>query len=265
MAHAFDLYEHQVLKEIQQYLFDNRIVQPFKQVFRELYLKLPEELDLEYTKRYTGYQIQTKQAAGALKKCGWNASYEYGLEKVSYKYDAVAQLFADADWFSPSDIEAPAIDYVEFSKRRSSEPLLIRDVDDVWFSETMRDVDPAVSPAFIGGVDPVTSTSTVELRRAVIECTCRLMKLTNVRVEGNFAHIEGHYNDYSVHPGSAVVHQKAGSTIHMIPVWSGQRGKVYLPFMDEDPMTAQIVSKVIMLAEDTSIKDPSILAQISKK
>lgn len=61
------------------------------------------------------------------------------------------------------------------------------------------------------------------------------------------------------------MHQKAGSTIHMIPVWSGQRGKVYLPFMDEDPMTAQIVSKVIMLAEDTSIKDPSILAQISKK
>lgn len=265
VAHAFDLYEHQVLKEIHQYLFDNRIVQPFKQVFRELYLKLPEELDLEYTKRYTGYQIQTKQAAGALKKCGWNASYEYGLEKVSYKYDAVAQLFADADWFSPSDIEAPAIDYVEFSKRRSSEPLLIRDVDDVWFSETMRDVDLAVSLAFIGGVDPVTSTSTVELRRAVIECTCRLMKLTNVRVEGNFAHIEGHYNDYSVHLGSAVVHQKAGSTIHMIPVWSGQRGKVYLPFMDEDPMTAQIVSKVIMLAEDTSIKDPSILAQISKK
>ena len=265
VAHAFDLYEHQVLKEIQQYLFDNRIVQPFKQVFRELYLKLPEELDLEYTKRYTGYQIQTKQAAGALKKCGWNASYEYGLEKVSYKYDAVAQLFADADWFSPSDIEAPAIDYVEFSKRRSSEPLLIRDVDDVWFSETMRDVDLVVSLAFIGGVDPVTSTSTVEVRRAVIECTCRLMKLTNVRVEGNFAHIEGHCNDYSVHLGSAVVHQKAGSTIHMIPVWSGQRGKVYLPFMDEDPMTAQIVSKVIMLAEDTSIKDPSILAQISKK
>ena len=138
-------------------------------------------------------------------------------------------------------------------------------MDDVWFSETMRDVDLAVSLAFIGGVDPVTSTSTVEVRRAVIECTCRLMKLTNVRVEGNFAHIEGHCNDYSVHLGSAVVHQKAGSTIHMIPVWSGQRGKVYLPFMDEDPMTAQIVSKVIMLAEDTSIKDPSILAQISKK
>ena len=132
---------------------------------------------------------------------------------------------------------------MEFSKRRSSEPLLIRDVDDVWFSETMRDVDLAVSLAFIGGVDPVTSTSTVEVRRAVIECTCRLMKLTNVRVEGNFAHIEGHCNDYSVHLGSAVVHQKAGSTIHMIPVWSGQRGKVYLPFMDEDPMTAQIVSK----------------------
>ena len=265
IAHVVDLYEHQVLKEFQQYLFENKIVQPFKQVFRELYLKLEDEKELDYTKRYTGYQIQTRQAAAALKRRGWNVSYEQGLEKVYYKQDVVVGLMADADWFSPSDIEAPSIDYVAFSHRRTNEPLKMKDVDDVLFSETMRDVDLAVNLAFIGGVDPVTSTSTIELRQAIVECTCNLMKLTNVQVEGHFVHIAGQYNAYSVHLGSGIVHQKAGSTIHIVPVWSGQRGKVYLPFLDEDPLTAQIVSKVVLLAEDTSIKDPAILEQIRRR
>lgn len=265
IAHGVELYQHQRLQEFQKYLFCHKIVQPFKQVFRELYLKLEEELPHEYTERYSGYQIQTRQAAGALKTRGWNVSYESGLEKVCYKQSIVAQLYADADWFSPGDIEAPCIDYVVFSRQKSGKPVLIKDLDDVLFSEVMRDVDLAVSLAFTGGVDPVTSTSTVELRQAIVTCTCQMMKLTNVQVNGNFAHIAGQYNNYSVHLGSGMIHQKAGGAIHMVPVWSGQRGKVYLPFLDEDPMTAQILTKVVMLAKDTSIKDPEILRQIQRK
>lgn len=264
IAHVAELYKHQRLREFQEYLFAHQIVQPFRQVFRELYLKLDEELPHEYTRRYTGYQIQIRQAVGALKNRGWNVSYEGGLEKVCYKQDAVVHLYADADWFSPSDIEAPSIDYVAFAHRKNGAPVLIENLDDVVFSEVMRDVDLAVSLSFVGGVDPVTSTSTIELRQAIITCTCQMMKLNNVRVEGHFAHITGKYNDYSVHLGSGVIHQKAGGAIHMIPVWSGQRGKVYLPFLDEDPLTAQIVTKVVMLAEDTSIKDPEILRQIRR-
>ena len=119
----------------------------------------------------------------------------------------------------------------------------------------------AVSRAYVGGVDPITSLSTIELRKSIVAYTCQLMKLKNVIVEGNFVHITGTYNDYSVHLGSGVVHQKAGSTIHLVPVWSGQRGKVYLPFLDEDPLTAQIVSKVVLFADDVSIKEPAILEQ----
>jgi hypothetical protein len=35
-----------------------------------------------------------------------------------------------------------------------------------------------------------------------------------------------------------------------------------LDFIDEDPMTADIISKAIVLSNDTNIKDPSILVQI---
>ena len=32
---------------------------------------------------------------------------------------------------------------------------------------------------------------------------------------------------------------------------------------DDDPKTAEILSKILLLAEDKKIKDPSILSQIS--
>ena len=249
-------------RSYQKQVFDSGLIQPFKQVFRELYLKLPDELDLPETRRYSGYQIQTKKAAAALKSRKWNVSYENGLERVYYKDNLVVNLYAQADWFSPGDIEAPAIEYVAFYSRKDGSQVLIRDIDPVTFSETMRDVDMAVSTAYVGGVDPVTSFSTMELRRTIAEYTSSLMKLPNVTVKEHFADIEGGLNHYSVHLGSGVVHQSGGGTIHIVPVHSGKRGKVYLPFLDEDPKTAEILSKIVMLAEDGKIKDPEILRQI---
>ena len=45
-------------------------------------------------------------------------------------------------------------------------------------------------------------------------------------------------------------------------IHSQHRGRIFLPFVDEDPKTAEIMSKIILFAEDTKIKDPFILEQI---
>lgn len=265
IVHAYDLYAKGVWQDFQKMIFTSQIVQPFKQVFRELYTKLDDELEKSASTRYTGYQIQPKQTIGALKNRKWHVAYEEGLEKVDHKNDLIVHLYAQADWFSPSDIEAPSIDYVAFQSRKDNRPMLIKDIDDVAFSEVMRDVDMAVSIAYVGGVDPVTSFSTVELRRAIIQYTCDLMGYSQVTLQDHFANIKGSLNTYSVHLGSGVIHQVGGPAIHIVPVYSGKRGKVYLPFLDEDPLTAQILTKVIMLAEDHKIKDPAILDQIMSR
>lgn len=265
IAHPYDLYRHQCWHEYQAYLYQHQIVQPFKQVFRELYLKLEEERDQSASKRYSGYQIQPKKASAVLKARKWNVSEENGLEKIDYGRRLAVNLYAQADWFSPSDIEAPCIDYVQFSRQKDHTPLAMKDVDDIAFSEIMRDIDLAVSTAYVGGVDPITSFSTMELRKTIMTYTVQLMKLANVEVGDHFVNINGSLNRYSVHLGSGIVHQEGGGAIHIIPVWSGQRGKVYLPFLDEDPKTAEIISKVIMLAQDEKLKDPSILAQIQRR
>ncbi len=40
--------------------------------------------------------------------------------------------------------------------------------------------------------------------------------------------------------------------------------KSSLPFIDEDPKTAEIMSKVLLFAEDDKIKDPYIMEQIMR-
>ena len=174
-------------------------------------------------------------------------------------------LYAQADWFSPSDVEAPAIEYVCFSRTRyvpDAPPLHIADLDPVLYSEVMRDIDMVVSIAFVGGVDPETGQSTKELRTAIVRCTAELMKFANVSISGNHVYIKGMLANYTVHLSSGLVRQEGGTVIPIIPVHSQHRGRIYLPFMDEDPKMVEILSKVVLLAEDRKLKDPTILQWI---
>lgn len=262
VAHPSDLLKEGHWHEYQKLLFEKQIRQPFKQVFRELYVKLKEELDQEDSRMFSGNQIQPQKTVGVLRGRRWVADYEDGLQKIYYKENIVARIYAMADWFSPSDIEAPTLEWVMFSDRKTFRPLKIREIPDILYSEVMRDVDLAVSVAHAGGVDPETSHSTVEMRRAIVECNLELFKIRNVRLEGSHAVIDGKLGQYTVHLGSGVVHQMGNAMLFVVPVHSQHRGRIFLPFVDDDPKTAEILSKILLFAEDTKIKDPGILEQI---
>ncbi|MDE6770198.1 MAG: hypothetical protein K2J78_10785, partial [Muribaculaceae bacterium] len=129
-------------------------------------------------------------------------------------------------------------------------------------SELMRDLDLVVSVAYSGGVDPETSQCTVEMGRVIVEHTMSMFGLMNVSVSGNFANVKGKLGTYNIHLGSGVIHKVGGTQIAVLPIHSQGRGRVFLPFLDDDPKTSEIISKVLLFAEDSKIKDPSILAQI---
>ena len=128
----------------------------------------------------------------------------------------------------------------------------------------MRDLDLVVSVAHAGGVDPEASASTVESRAALVQETCTLLHITNVRVENHHALVDGKLGNYTIHLGSGTVHKQPGGAICIIPVHSQHRGRLFLPFVDNDPKTAEVVSKVLLLAKDQEIKDPTIIEQILK-
>ncbi|WP_336008108.1 DUF4132 domain-containing protein [Fusobacterium polymorphum] len=262
IAHCFDLFESGEWATYQKDIFDRELKQPFKQVFRELYVKTVDEKGRDKSLRYAGHQVQPAKTVALLKTRRWIIDGQEGLEKVYYKKNIIAKIFALADWFSPADIEAPTLEEVQFFDRKTFKPILINDVPDLIFTEVMRDLDLVVSVAHIGDVDPEASHSTIEMRKAIIEFNCKLFKLKNVTFTENHALIKGERAEYSIHLGSGLVHQKAGSAINVLPVHSQHRGRVFLPFIDDDPKTAEIMAKVLLFAQDDKIKDVFILEQI---
>uniref|UniRef100_UPI0020BFA4C0 hypothetical protein n=1 Tax=Lysinibacillus fusiformis TaxID=28031 RepID=UPI0020BFA4C0 len=83
---------------------------------------------------------------------------------VYYKENIVASLYAQADWFTPAEIEAPAIEGVYFYDRLTGKNIVLDAIPAAIFSEVKRDIDLVVRVAHIGGVDPEASHSTVDLR-----------------------------------------------------------------------------------------------------
>lgn len=263
LAHPHDLRQANVWSLFMRFLYEKKIIQPFKQVFREYYPITEDEIqERTISRRYAGHQVQPRRTLALLKGRGWTVDYEEGLQKVCYKENLIVRMYALADWFSPADIEAPTLEIVEFFDRSTGETVPLDEVPPILFSETMRDIDLVVSVAHVGGVDPETSHSTVEMRVAIAAELAALLKLENVSWIGSHAKIHGTRADYSVHMGSGVVHAEGIGILAIIPVHSQARGRIFLPFADDDPKTAEIMSKIVLLAEDKKIKDPTILSQI---
>ncbi|KZX10455.1 DUF4132 domain-containing protein [Methanobrevibacter filiformis] len=264
IAHTLDLYKAGVLSDYQRYAFENKLVQPFKQIFREIYLLTPdEEKEKSISRRYSGNQVQPKVTASLLKSRGWNIDYEEGLKKLFRKQKYMAKIYALADWFTPSDVESPTIETVEFIDTKTYKNVDFDKVKPIDFSEVMRDVDLIVSVAHAGEVDPEASHSTIEMRLALIKETVRLLDLKNIQYKKNHVMIDGKLSSYSVHLGSGVVHKQPGGYISILPVHSQHRGRIFLPFADNDPKSAEIISKILLLSEDDKIEDPTILKQIT--
>ena len=72
-----DLYEDKHWSDYQKYCFENQIKQPFKQIFRELYIPTGDELkEKTISRRYAGHQVQTFKTVALLKGQGWTVDYE---------------------------------------------------------------------------------------------------------------------------------------------------------------------------------------------
>ena len=264
IAHPVDLRASGTWVAWQEQLFVDEQRQPFKQAFRELYVVTDaERTGGPLSRRYEGHQVQPRQAAALLGQRGWLVDRENGdVSRVFHRHDLVARLEFLDGFLTPAEVELPTIDRVLFTRRGDRFALPLDSVSPVVFSEAMRDLDLVVSVAHAGGVDPEATASTVDMRGALVRETARLLKLENVRAVNSHVVIEGALGEYSVHLGSGVVHRRPGGAVCIIPVDSQRRGRIFLPFADDDPKTAEVVAKVLLLARDKQIKDPSILQQL---
>jgi hypothetical protein len=263
IAHPWDLLGSGEWHLWQHECFVAERIQPFKQVFRELYsLTETEKSEGNLTYRYAGHQLNPRQALALFGSRGWVTDPESGVHKTFHELGISARVGFAQGMFTPAEVEGLTIDIVAFTKRGEWAPTPLEKIAPRIFSEVMRDLDLVVSVAHAGGVDPEASASSVEAREALVRETCRLLDIGNVRVKDRHAIIDGKLGNYTIHLGSAVVHKQPGGSVCIIPVHSQHRGRLFLPFVDKDPRSAEVISKVILLANDKDIRDPTILEQL---
>ncbi|MBW4439332.1 MAG: DUF4132 domain-containing protein [Pleurocapsa minor GSE-CHR-MK-17-07R] len=265
IAHPHDLFQSGEWHLWQRECFSAERIQPFKQIFREYYPVTEAERGQRMTRRYAGQQVNPRQAVALFNARDWTVSYEYGVFKTLHHENIIAQVDFPTYFFTPAEIDGATIESLRFTPAAGWGDVMIDKISPISFSEVMRDLDLVVSVAHRSGFDPEFSASTIDMRGALITETAFLLRLPNVRVEKSFALIEGKLGDYSVHLGSGVTHRQPGGALAIVPVHAQHRGRIFLPFVDDDPKTAEVLSKVILLAQDDQIKDPSILSQIYAK
>jgi hypothetical protein len=261
IAHSRDLLDSGEWDAWQRECFQAERIQPFKQIFRELYLVTKQEKsDRTLSRRYAGQQVNPRQANALWGGRGWNV--KEGVWKAFHDAGITAHVTFNYGTTTPLEVEGLTIETVQFQKRGASDWMKLTDVPPRIFSEVMRDLDLVVSVAHRGEVDPEASAGTIEMRGNLLRETCQLLQLKNVRFKQNYALVDGELGKYSVHLGSAVVHKLPGGALCIVPVHAQHRGRLFLPFADDDPKTAEVISKVLLLARDAEIQDPVILDQL---
>jgi Domain of unknown function (DUF4132) len=262
LAHPDDLLSRGDWSAWQRECFAAERVQPFKQVFRELYPLTAAEREIDRSRRYAGHQLNPKQALAVLGGRGWVARPQEGVSRTFHDAGLAVRLGFQETFYTPADVDGLTLEEVVITRKGELKELPLAYVPSKVFSEAMRDLDLAVSVAHRGGVDPEATASTVEMRASLVQETCALLGMANVELKGHHAIVRGELADYSVHLGSAGVLVLPASALPIVAVHSQHRGRLFLPFADDDPRTAEVLSKVLMLARDREIRDPNILAAI---
>ncbi|WP_128381229.1 DUF4132 domain-containing protein [Streptomyces cavernae] len=276
-------------------LVAERLRQPFKQAFREIYLLTPAEEETGvYSNRFAAHIVHYRQLYALFKERGWQANF-LGRHDGGYEGEARAE-FGDGEWracfhhepaeddFADYAPDHAATDQVRFERRdgRRWREVPLAEVPPLVFSEAMRDVDLFVGVTSIAadpdwtdrGEDRYAAywrtatfgalTASAEVRREALERLLPRLKIADrCTLDGRFLTVRGDLGTYKIHLGSAnILMEPDDAYLCIVPSHGKGDGKVFLPF--EDERLSLILSKAFLLAADTNITDESILAQIKR-
>jgi hypothetical protein len=273
--------------------------QPFKQAHREVYLLTDAEVATRvYSNRFAAHVLKQHQLKALADQKGWryelrgayDASYDAGASleipsaglRAEFRVDEVAQ---DDAWTEAGIYLYVATDQVRFVEP-GGDPRPLAGVPPLVLSEVMRTVDLFVGVASIGN-DPTWQdggagryrdywqgysfgelSAAAETRRAVLERMLPRLKIASrSRIEGRFLVVRGSVRTYKIHLGSGnILMEPNDQYLCIVPDRSPAAREAdaqFLPF-EGDRVFALILSKALLLADDTRITDPTILSQIRR-
>lgn len=274
------------------FLQNKQITQPFKQAHREIYVLTDAERNTgTYSNRFAAHIIKQHQFRALLEQRRWKAGniighWDAGDTNCSQEipeYGLTAELWIDyCDIPETNDMGIymyVVTDQVRFYKTGSDEPMNLEEVPSLALSETMRDVDLFVGVTSVGN-DPNwvmrdqnnywqdysfgELSVSAESRKTILEALLPSLKIAKqCQIDGRFLKVTGKLKTYKIHMGSSNILMEPNDE-YLCIVQDAKKSKndVYLPF-EGDRMLSVILSKAILLANDSKIKDPTIVSQIT--
>ena len=263
IAHPVELRRLGLLGKAMEYVISGNIKQPFKQALREIYTIADEEKDSDEMIRFKGFNVDLGKCIAALKGRGWGVSEDIGLRKVYHRRDLIAAIFRKFDcWFSADSFgEHRELSSVLFLNRKTEDVVRLKDVDELTFSETLRDVDLMITVSANNVYNYELAKFTVELRREVLKTIVRMLGLDNVTFLKENISVKGGFGTYTVNIRTGLVAKEGKGSLLLATVYDTEK-PILLDFVDEDPMSVDVISKVLLLASDTTVRDPAVLSEI---
>ena len=168
-------------------------------------------------------------------------------------------------YYTPAEVEGLTLETVSLHPPRRARAAAAGEVPPRLFSEVMRDLDLVVSVAHRGGVDPEASASTVEMRAVAAprDLPPAASSTTSASRASLHVLIDGELGSYSRPP-----RQRRRPTACRAAPCSSCRStpSTAAACSCRSPTTTRrrrrCVSKVLLLARDHEIQDPTILEQI---
>jgi hypothetical protein len=236
---------------------ERRLVQPFKQLFREVYLA-EGETGTACT-RFAGRRILPGPAYALLKSAGYAPGS--GTARRDWSGGVTAHLcwaegITGRDLFGSTRRAEVTIGAITFT--RDGAPLPLHRVDPIVFSETLRAADLLTTRAAAGDAD-LTSRETLALRATLLRQVARSFQMTNIAVgdDGRYAVVLGDRATYRVNLASGTVLLEPEGRQVVLPPADPR----WMPAEDRDA-TADILATILTLAHDADIADLTFLAQL---
>ena len=131
-------------------------------------------------------------------------------------------------------------------------------------AEACRDIDLVVAISATNVYDFRFATSTAQVRKNMLESLCDILHLNNVGFLKHNITIKGYYGNYTINMRTGLVFKEGVGNLAIATVHTSHK-PILLDFIDEDPMTLDIVSKALVLSDDKNIKDPALLREIENR
>lgn len=255
-----------------------------------------------YSNRFAAHLIKQHQFAVLCHQRGWRYTLQGEWDSANTptvalpQWDLRAEFWVEAIAEERNPLERSgtthrgvyvylSTDQVRFYRTGDTAPVALAEVPPLAFSEVMRDVDLFVGVASVGN-DPTWTDNglfgryrdswdrfafgdlfpSAITRRAVLERIVPRLKIADrCSFADRFLIVRGDLRTYKIHLGSGNILMEPDN--HYLCIVAGQGigskplGRVFLPF-EGDTTLSIIISKALLLADDTSISDPVIVSQI---